>query len=463
MIARPRQLLHRILDHPGLVDGVQGLAPRALGRLIRHVGLEDASEIISLATTEQLAAVFDDDLWRAERPGADESFDGARFALWLEVMVEAGAELAARHLTELDEDLVALALHTQVMVIDMDQLAVEMADREDMETAILEKALESCPHEELGSYRVIARRHDGWDAILSALLALDVEHHDFLDRLLGRLAHASRDSIDESGLYELLTAEQTLEADAAGEREDRRARDGYVAPSAAASFLALARGTGEAAEDPITRAYFRELQPRAARPAPTGAPDLVEVLRGAGVLEGPLLGTGDAGAGASESTFRDALAALGGRDPDRHERQLSELNYLANVLMAGCGLDGRRFRPFEAAAAVVATCNLGLELQLTSAGPVEPVDLVERAGAVALFRAGWRVLHDQVALPARHARERARDLDADAAAALAGLSGDCPCLTASLAGARPRVFIATEAHLRAAQELLARLTSGAIP
>jgi len=45
----PQQLLARILDEPELVRAVQALEPRALGRLIDHVGLEDAGELVALA------------------------------------------------------------------------------------------------------------------------------------------------------------------------------------------------------------------------------------------------------------------------------------------------------------------------------------------------------------------------------------------------------------------------------
>ena len=472
--ARPRQLLHRILDDPDLVASVQALAPRALGLLIHRVGLEDAGELVSLATTEQLAAVFDDDLWQSGRPGQDEAFDPRRFALWLEVMIEAGDQFAASRVIELDDDLIALALHRLVLVIDMDQLAVEMADRgDDDEAELIEKALESCPHEELGQYRVIAHRHDGWDSIISLLLALDQQHHDYLERLLDRLAHVSRASIEDGGgLYEALTAEETLEADAAAEREGRRGREGFVAPSDAAAFLALARSTevgdplAGKTDDPVTRAYFRDLAP-AVQPVRSAAPPdagLVDLLRDEGVLapahEGgrPLLEAGADAAPGRATLFRGALAALAARDPALHERRLLELNYLANVLIAGCALEGRRFRPFEAAAAAVATCNLGLERLLHEAAPggMDAAELAARTGAVALFRTGWRVLHDQVTVPARRARPSA--LDTPAAAALAALRGDCPCLRGPLATGAPLAFIATEADLRAAQAFLRGLS-----
>jgi hypothetical protein len=475
-------LLRRLLDDPGLVAGVQALEPRVLARLVDRVGLEDAGEIVALATTEQLSAVLDEDLWRAARPGAEERLDPARFALWLEVLLEAGESFAARRIAELDEDLVTTALHQLVLVVDMDRLAMDMAGREeDDDATLLDKALESTPHEELGQYRVIARRHHGWDAVVAILVALDGEHHDLVERLLERLAHASAEVIDDGGgLHQVLSAAEELAGDAAAARDDRRAAEGYVAASDAASFLALARGPIGEAElapgappDPITRAYFREWRPRPRTPPGPGRGDgapgeaapgeaarsgtarsgtargvpgadgarLVEVLREAGVVEGarPLLRQGAEVRGAA---FRAALAGLAAASPDRHQRILAELHYLANVLVAGCPLAGRRFRPLEAAEAAIAACNLGLEERPTAS--------LAGTGAVALFRLGWHVLHRDVVQPARAAR--LASADPEVRRALTGLAGDCPTLTGALATGR--VFLAGPADVGAARGFL---------
>ena len=69
-----------------------------LHRVIQRCGLEDCGELVALATPDQLAAVFDLDLWRAGRPGLDEQFDADRFGLWLEVLMESGASVAAQTL-----------------------------------------------------------------------------------------------------------------------------------------------------------------------------------------------------------------------------------------------------------------------------------------------------------------------------------------------------------------------------
>jgi hypothetical protein len=421
----PRQLLARILEEPHLVSAVQRLEPRVLGKLIEHVGLEDSGELVSLATTDQLRQVFDEDLWRSDRPGKDETFDDARFALWLEIMLEAGDDLAARKLAELDEDLLTLALCKRILVIDIDALAVIMSESErSSEADLTDKALESCLYHELEEYRLIARDEERWDSILSALLALDKEHHELMRRLLDRCCAISTEHIeDNGGLYHVLTSGEMLESDLGAEREDRREREGFVAPSSAASFLSLARVTarrelvGSTAADPVSRAHLRRVQPR--RPAvqqperdEPEAAGLVRLLREADVLPEPhALALLEAPAASRARLMQQAIARLREQDPVLYAERLRELAYLANVLLAGCGLEGRRFRAVEAAEAVVATCSLGLD-HLLEAEPAarREAEVAERAaarvsadGAVKLFGIGWNILHHDLALRAARA------------------------------------------------------------
>jgi hypothetical protein len=159
------QLLGRVLAQPALVEAVQHLPASALAKLIEHVGLEDAGELIALATTAQLADVFDHDLWRG-RPGQAEALDPARFAVWLEVMVEAGAGFAARRLAELPEDLLTHLIHQRALVLELDQLERELAELGD-DADYVEKACDDRLH--VGLDRLVARGADGWDALAAVL------------------------------------------------------------------------------------------------------------------------------------------------------------------------------------------------------------------------------------------------------------------------------------------------------
>src|SRR5690606_1849610 len=122
--------------------------------------------------------------------------------------------------------------------------------------------LDSTVSEEWEEYRVIAREPAHFDVVWTALAALDREHDDLLRRLLERIAWTTTEYISgNGGLFNVLTSDEMLESDARAARDDRRATRGYVAPSDARSFLALARqGLGKLEErDPVTHAFFREL------------------------------------------------------------------------------------------------------------------------------------------------------------------------------------------------------------
>ena len=426
--ATPRQVLTRILDQPNLVAAVQALPAQALGKLIDHIGLEDAGEVVALASTEQLRRIFDDDLWRRERPGKDEQFDANRFALWLEIMLEAGEEFAARKLADLPEDLVTLALHKNVLVINIEALAIAASNRMSEDDGLTEKALESCLCEEIDEYRIISRNHAGWDSLLAVLLALDRNNHDFLGRVLEHCCHMAAEFIDDNGgLYQVLTSDEMLESDVGAEREERRSEEGFIAPSGAASFLALARTTDLAsivdakARDPVTHAYFRSLRgptrPEvehdiARNEATADVAALVEILREADVLptSSPMLlleGPSRAVDAQDSGVFTHAMRELRLQSASLHDHRMQELAYLANVLAAGCSMEGRNLRPLEAAHVALATCNLGLDhlLQAHSA-PATAVAALENESADKLFRIGWRLLTEQVVFPAARAFEK---------------------------------------------------------
>lgn len=359
-----------------------------------RVGLEDAGEIVALATTEQLARVFDEDLWKSERAGEDEKLDPARFLVWLHVMLEAGDTFAAARLVELPEELVLLALHKNVLVLDMDALIPEMIDAGEDADAV-EKALSDCLSEEIDQYNVVARRHEGWDDLLTILLALDRDHHAYLSRLLERCAAMSAEHIDDNGgLYDVLTSEQMLEGDVGGDREARRAAEGHVAPSDAKAFLRLAaRGDAPSLgeHDAMTRAWLRELSPEPASPRSAAAPDAEPLLR---LLDAHGEPAGDATTAAppppAELPLAGAMRALSARAPDAFARRSEELAFLANALSAGHEHRGRRLRPVEAVRVALAAVDRGLSM---AARRRDPSAVLAEATADGLFRLAWAELH----------------------------------------------------------------------
>ena len=102
-----------------------------------------------------------------------------------------------------------------------------------------------------------------------------------------------------------------------------------------------------------------------------------------------------------------AVAPLRALATDLHAQRMAELAYLTNVLAAGCALDGRSMRPLEAAHAAVATCNLGIE-HLLQDGPARATaaTVLRHESVDKLFRVGWRLLAQDVQLPAARALEK---------------------------------------------------------
>ncbi|HVY39815.1 MAG TPA: DUF6178 family protein [Polyangia bacterium] len=402
-------LLLQILERPGLVAAIRELPAPVLGKLIERIGLEDAGELVALATTAQLERIFDDDLWRADRAAGDETFRPERFALWLRVMQEAGEDVLVQRLCELPEDLLALALHRLVLVIDMD-VVEEQLSFGDEESEALRSALETSIVEEWEEFRLIARDPDVWDDVWGALLALDRDHHDRLRALLEQCCELSTEYISgQGGLFQVLTAEEMLDSDVAAARDDRRAAEGFVTPADARAFLQLARRPGrDDQRDPITRAYFRGLEakqlPAARRPEPPPRPtkalnELAALLHDADVIAAapsePLAALTDGSAPKAHlvaPAFEQAMSALRQRDPDLFSTRMRELGYLVNVWIAGGVHDGRRPRPVEAMEAVLVTCEAGLRATLAVETPTaeQALETVRQTPADTLFRRGFR-------------------------------------------------------------------------
>lgn len=412
------QLLRHVLERPELVAAVRELPGEVLGGLIDRIGLEDAGEIVALASAEQLAQVFDQDLWRADRAGGDEDFQLERFGLWLEVLAEAGDEFLAQRLAALPHDLLLMVLHRTVLVLDLDAWAVKLAELGGEDAEWTEKALESAGHyEEWEEFRLIVRAPDYWDVLWTGLLALDRDHHALLRDLLERCAALDTEFINgNGGLYEVLTSEEMLESDVGGDRAERRAAKGHVSPADARAFLALARQDGVSEErDAITRAYFRQVSgpSQAPRQAPAARaersraveklaqlvaeaePQAAQVVsvralpssKGRGTKSRKLTNTTR---GPRERTLiEQALVALGETDPVVASQRLEELAFLANVWIAGGSHEGRRPRPVEALEFAVSVCSAGLMQALAAQSEESPAELLARTPADVLFRRGY--------------------------------------------------------------------------
>jgi hypothetical protein len=375
--------LNRLLEDPALAGKIQSLSAPVLAELLQTTGLEDAGEIIALATTQQLCDVMDMDVWRNSIAGEDAFFDADRFLLWLEILLEAGESALVKRLAELPEDLIIMAFYSHILVLNLDDMATEMAGVQQDTRDLTEKVLESALGIEIGPYFIIARKHDGWDTLCAAVTALDDSAPDLLEKILSRCCYTSWEYIaDNGGLYEVLTAEEMLASDAAADRADRRAAKGYVAPSDATAFLKLALQTPtegllhNSEPDPITLAYRREwsgAQKRAVRKR-GASPPVNEV------------------ASPPANGFETALAALEPLLGADGEEGMQSILYLANIVVSGLGTSDAPIRPADALRAAMDVCGVGYDLLEAEAKPADAGDPLRGTSVENLFMAGWKTL-----------------------------------------------------------------------
>ena len=483
-----RPLLDRILDTPHLALIVPQLQPEALHRVIEACGLEACGEIVALATPEQLAHVFDLDLWRAEEPGLDEQFDADRFGVWLEVMAESGASVAAKTLAGVDANLVIAALAQYVLVVDpATVMPVAPADGDEV---IEISTVNDGPGCHIGGYLLVPKRSDSWDAILTVLPALETQYPGYFHRVMRGCRGLSNSTPEIDGLDDLfMDGEQAMFNLAVG-REKRREQRGYVTPAQAHAFLKMSRELSIAAGAPppanaVTRAYFRALEETPAESDGPSAADAADaavagLLLEAGVVPEQaraLLG-GPAGPAPRLARIQALMQLAGERDYAAYLKRTEEFAYLTNAIVAGCSIQARPFTVQEASDAAVAVCNLGLENW--------PASWLQ-TDLITVFQVGWSCLHHDVCMYAaerliaalkrlkcedreiqsgltalrvemtKHWKAgepwRARDaldvieaLDMPAWAALLGLIDECPVMHAGLGasrGARPLAVSAT--------------------
>ena len=418
------------------MEAVPRLQPELLHRVIQTCGLEDCGELVALATPDQLARVFDLDLWRAAQSGLDEQFDADRFGVWLEVLVERGARVAAQKLAGMDAGLITAGFAQHARVFD--RAAITTYTTTDGEEVTGIRNLGDVHVCELGGYAVVRKRSASWEAIVEVLSALDDENPDFFHRVMRgcRALSSSRPEVD--GLHDLLNGEGQVMFDLAFDRERRREKHGYVTPAQARAFLqtsrelCLSHDTPPPAS-PLAGAYFRaidetlpdETSARGRLTAGSDGPPVpdsavgavaaaVEVLQELGIVarEPRALLNGSESRVARLARIEAHMQFLGDLDPDAYSIRSGELAYLSNAILAGCSIQARAFTAQEASDAALAVCNLGLEnwpsqwllantrraSSVVEGGTALPDDFLVDHDFISVFQVGWAVLYRDVGL-----------------------------------------------------------------
>jgi hypothetical protein len=388
----PNQLIHR------LAELAPKLRPDLLHRVIGAYGLEDCVDLVAQATPAQLSHLFDLDLWRPARPGLDEHFDAARFGLWLEVLADAGPEVGAAKLAQMPLPQIVAGLAHHVVVFDVSAVSTyETTDGTRLDYSRPVRDLVGC---EIGGYHVAATREDAWDAIVAVLVALDMHHPQRFVELMRAVRSRSHSRREDDGFHSLLGNREQMMFDVAAERDRRRRERGFASPADARAFLQMSRrATPETlAPNPIARDYARSIdiaphQQDAPVVSPQEEVEVAGILAEAGVapLQAPraLLESGD---GQPVTRIQRCMRVVSERDQVAYGDRNFELAYLANVLIAGCSIQGRPFTAKEAADASVAICNLGLE-HLT-----DSTDYLIANDLIGVFQIGWATLYEHACL-----------------------------------------------------------------
>jgi hypothetical protein len=405
-MAPSRPFLDRLLKTPDLARAVPHLHPEILHRAIQICGLEDAAELVALATSEQLGRILDVDIWRGGTPGVDEEFDADRFGVWLEVLMQSGAAVACEKLIGLDLEVVVAGFSGHTAVFEQAAISsYTTLNGEQMPGRVSNDALTA----EIGGYVIEAGRTSVWDTIVDLLAHLDSHHPEYLHRLMRGCVRLSSSRPEADGFHVLMEDREQDLFDLACDREGRRQQQGYVTPPQARAFMDAARNvrleSDRPPHSPLAQAYFRELEQAPAEPdgvpvRPVGqlgesghdtAPpiaagvmaEVVEVLRDAGVLANEpraLLQSAD-GDTSRLALIQDYVVS--------HASSTQELAYLANAMIAGCSIQARPFTRQEASDAILAICNLGLENWPSR---------WSNCHLIAAFQAGWTVLHRDVCM-----------------------------------------------------------------
>lgn len=414
-------LVRKLLDNPRLPAFIENLDTPTLGKLIRHVGMTDAQELMALATPAQLSELIETESWSSDRPGTEEAFDPEKFLEWILVWYDMGPAFMAKKLVDVGDESLTLALMRLVIVVNIEEFAPGSSYEGAQEFDVFQRHVSVEDLETFGKYAVFGRDEEHWPVLRNILQELWSEDPDLLTLALGRCR------FDRSVLAQDLSekdSERVLHHDLAWNREKKREGQGYATPLGATMFLTEARN-GNFADlliqvnyDPVTKRHLERLDEarRETARAESDAGDTLQSTESATrakdddwqeieslleseriiqlatprrLLAGPSTG--------SERYLQRALKGLEGRNAAALQSRLDEIVYLANLLVAGSSLEGGIFTDAEAAKAVHATCNLGLEYCIFE----EPWDdeeamlagfLEAEPGLVKAFRIGYHLI-----------------------------------------------------------------------
>jgi hypothetical protein len=360
-------LVSRILNSPDLVQNIQSLPARSMLKIIHKVGLEDSAEILSLATTEQISAMLDADLWKPKL-GEDQP-DLESLTVWLGALTELGTKRAAGHLANMDEEFLAFLLSQYINAIDLEALNFMNVDviGDSWSDPRLTKLLDNDCSQELAGALLLAKPGAPWEYLQPLLLDLDSEDQSLCARIVYRLQKTTEAKCEsEGGLYEVLSQDEMLQSDASFSRDQRRTKEGYVSTADAKAFLAWIKVTPREKiqelkkRDPVSQAYFREYEGKqlgAVRSQGEAVKQhvlLQELLQEEeGTQQRLLIGR--------TGKDRPLVIHLQGLTATEFRAFQAELGFLAQVLISAARESEDELREVDAVERAIEICEIGLQ------------------------------------------------------------------------------------------------------
>ena len=305
-----KQLIDKLISDSQYLTTIQELSAKTLVELIEKKGLEDSGEVILLATPKQIEEVLDELIWSYDDQDL-ESFSFDKFFVLLESAFILAPKALVKKIQEFDEDTFLSAMAQELLVFDLDDLFRRVGRNE--QSDLIEKAMSSIYQLEIEGFIIFSKEARNWELLTSIIAELNEDNYSYLARILERLTAITSDYVEESGgLYELLSDREQLLEDVAGEREERRAQQGFVSGAQAKAFFASFKNLSPEkimAEDKygwIEKEYLK---------------NNYSLEKMAAAKQGP----------AESSTFFGELMVLKQNNFELYNQMLAEFSFLANV------------------------------------------------------------------------------------------------------------------------------------
>jgi hypothetical protein len=424
-------LLKTVLSTSNLPQVLMHMQPFALVRLVQGVGVEDCEEILEHLSPAQMAPIVDEELWRASRVGAEEKFDIKQAIRWLRVWNEMGPEHIIRIFSGMGRDFLATLMIHFADVQELSGVAWDMLNLDGFGSVLEEQ---DSPFRHVYSRFVLESRSkdaEEWELLVGVMDALWETSPDVLEDALSACCNRShQDEVDEEGKgrEKVNEVEDILRDNLSRAREDRRRRLGFLAPEQARDMLQRCRAGDalRALRDFLSERFLwsdiedsaDEEEDNSGNAASVGgqeeipdeaadvlgraeAPDVDEAVFGARALEmavlaatspaRPLLALPSGADSGKERDLQTALRVAAQKGFNESKMQV-ELTGLANLVISGCNVVGRKFEETQAFSAVLSLVEMGL-IRENGASPQLPL-----GGVLEAFVVGISMLQRRVAL-----------------------------------------------------------------